>query len=98
MAGVEALSLLKQGIVTITLDEVEVWGRTEHETANADITNQLIEKLPQGHDFRVKVDYAPPRTIEVYVPSAQECLKQINELLSERKINFEPGSDRRANA
>ena len=94
MAGVEALSLLKQGIVTITLDEVEVRGRTEHETANADITNQLIEKLPQGHDFRVKVDYAPPRTIEVYVPSAQECLKQINELLSERKINFEPGSDR----
>ncbi|MGB1153083.1 MAG: OmpA family protein [Paracoccaceae bacterium] len=94
MAGVEALSLLKQGIVTITLDEVEVRGRTEHETAKADITNQLIEKLPQGHDFRVKVEYAPPRKIEVYVPSAQECLAQINGLLSERKINFEPGSDR----
>ena len=94
MAGVEALSLLKQGIVTITLDEVEVRGRTEHETAKADITNQLIEKLPQGYDFRVKVEYAPPRKIEVYVPSAQECLAQINGLLSERKINFEPGSDR----
>lgn len=80
--------------MTITLDEVEVRGRTEHETAKADITNQLIEKLPQGHDFRVKVEYAPPRKIELYVPSAQECLAQINGLLSERKINFEPGSDR----
>ena len=94
MAGVEALSLLKQGIVTITLDEVEVRGRTENETAKADITNQLIEKLPQDYDFRVKVEYAPPRKIEVYVPSAQECLAQINGLLLERKINFEPGSDR----
>ena len=94
LAGVEALSLLKQGIVTITLDEVEVRGRTEHETAKADITNQLIEKLPQGYNFRVKVEYAPPRKIEVYVPSAQECLVQINGLLSERKINFEPSSDR----
>lgn len=94
LAGVEALSQLKQGIVTITLDEVEVRGRTEHETAKADITNQLIKKLPQGYDFRVKVDYSPPRKIEVYVPSAQECLAQINGLLSKRKINFEPGSDR----
>ena len=94
LAGVEALSLLKQGIVTIDLDAVEVRGRTEHETAKADITSQLIEKLPQGYDFTVKVEYTPPRKIEVYVPSAQECLAQINGLLSGRKINFEPGSDR----
>lgn len=94
MAGVEALSLLKQGIVTITLDEVEVKGRTEQETAKADITNQLIEKLPQGYEFRVKVEYVPPRKIEQYVPSSEECLAQINGMLEDRKINFEPGSDR----
>ena len=94
MAGVEVLSLLKQGIVIITPDAVEITGRTVQETAKADITNQLIEKLPRGHEFKVKVEYTPPRKIEKVLPSPSECLGQINDLLSDQKINFEPGSDR----
>ena len=94
MAGVEALSLLNQGTVTISPNKFEIRGRTGQKTAQAEITNALIEKLPRDHKFRVRVLYVPPPKIEDITPTATECIAQVNDLLSDRKINFEPGSDR----
>ena len=48
LAGIEALSSLSNGAVIVEPDNVSVRGNTGSETAQADITRLLIDKLGSG--------------------------------------------------
>jgi len=57
LAGIEALSALSNGAVTVQPDLVIVHGNTGVPTASADITRLLIDKLGQNAKIDIEVAY-----------------------------------------
>lgn len=93
LAGLEALSLLSNGAVVVTSDLITVSGNTGREDASARIAGFLAQKLGDGQRFDIKVAYLKKLDPVASLPSPEECEAQVNDILSNRKITFEPGSD-----
>ncbi|MBU3261696.1 OmpA family protein [Roseovarius sp. PS-C2] len=94
LTGVEALSYLSNGSVVVKPDEVTVNGNTGRKDANAMISSFLSDKLGEGEQFSIDVTYKEELDPIASLPTPDECEADIAEILTERKINFEPGSSR----
>ncbi|GGO59292.1 OmpA-OmpF porin, OOP family [Roseovarius pacificus] len=94
LTGVEALSYLSNGSVMVKPDEVTVNGNTGRKDANAMISSFLSDKLGEGEQFSIDVTYKEELDPIASLPTPDECEADIAEILTERKINFEPGSSR----
>ena len=92
LAGVEALSQLSNGSVTVEPDTVIVRGNTGSQDASGAITRLLIEKLGESQDFEVDVTYVEELDPIAALPTKEECLAQILAVTEARKITFEPSS------
>lgn len=92
LAGLDALSHLSNGSVTIQSDTIVISGQTGDEEASADISGLFVEKLGSDADFSVDVEYVPQLDLVVEMPSSEECIAQINLVTEDRKITFDPGS------
>ncbi|MGY9048589.1 MAG: OmpA family protein, partial [Rhodobacterales bacterium] len=92
LAGLEALSKLANGAVTVTPDMVSISGDTGNQKASAEIAGLLSEKLGEAKDFDIAVVYREKLDASLGIPSPQECEAQIVEIIGDRKITFEPGS------
>jgi OOP family OmpA-OmpF porin len=92
LAGIEALSTLSNGAVLVEPDSVTVRGNTGSESAQADITRLLIDKLSQTAKFDIDVTYVKPLDPIASLPTAEECVAQIDAVTEARKILFDPGS------
>lgn len=92
LAGVEALSQLSNGAVTVEPDTIIVRGNTGAQDAGGEITRLLIEKLGEQEDFEVEVTYVEELDPIAALPTEEECLAQILNVTESRKITFEPGS------
>ena len=92
-AGIEALSRLSNGAVTVSPDLVTVIGDTGNPDAQAEISGLLAEKLGDTGRFEIEVTYREKLDPGAGIPTPEECEAEIQEILSTRKINFEPGSD-----
>lgn len=94
LTALESLSQLTQGAIRVSPDAVSVSGKTNIETAKADITSLLTSKVSTSQTVDISLEYVAPPVIEDNSLAPEECVADITALLSERKINFEPGSDR----
>lgn len=92
LAGLEALSMLHNGAVTVTPDNVTVSGTTGRADASSEIARLLGDKLGEGTNFDIKVTYNERLDPTLGLPSPEECEARVVEIIGDRKITFEPGS------
>ena len=94
IAGLEGLRELKNGIVNVTPNLVEIRGKTYKKFSSAKITKVIGDKIGYDQRLSLSVDYIDmPKPVDDSLTSYQ-CLNKIEETLRVRKIKFEPGSDR----
>jgi OOP family OmpA-OmpF porin len=94
LLGLEALSHLENGAVTVTPETIAVQGKTGRKTASAEIAQLLGEKLGGAEHFSMDVVYHEQLDPVASLPTPEECEAQIAAVQSDRKIGFEPGSAR----
>ncbi len=92
MAGLDALSLLHNGTLLVTPEAVSVTGNTGNTETNARIAQLLADKLSQTDHFAINVTYVEALDPLAGLPTAEECMANIQALQDETKIAFEPGS------
>ncbi|WP_101065530.1 OmpA family protein [Roseovarius salinarum] len=92
MAGIEALSHLSNGAVTITPDSLRIAGDTGQKDARARIAGFLSDKLGEGAQFSIDVTYEEQLDPVASKPTPEECESRIKAAQEDSKISFEPGS------
>ncbi len=92
LAGLEALSVLHNGVLTVTPDTVELSGVSHDERARPFIAGLLSEKLGDAQDFTLSITYQKPPEPEDVLPDPEQCEAEIAEIQTRSKIAFEPGS------
>jgi len=92
LASLEALAFLNNGSVVMQPDIVEIRGVTGDPEARAEISRLLSEKLGEAEDFRLSITYEKKLDPVLDLPTAEECVQQINLILSVRQITFAPSS------
>lgn len=92
LAGIEALSELASGSVTVRADTVEVSGVTGSLTARARVAQVLSSQLGQGQNFKVDVRYDEELDPLAALPTPEECAAEVNRVVSRQKITFTPAS------
>lgn len=92
LTGLEALSMLAHGAVTVTPDNLTVTGKTGNPEARSEITSLLVSKLGESAAFEIAVEYVKALDPIASLPTPEECEAKIVEIIGNRKITFEPGS------
>lgn len=92
LAGLQALSKLSNGALTVTETSVALRGNTGNPDANAQIAQLLSDRLGEGQTFDLAVTYKEALDPVASLPTPQECIAEIAAIQETRKINFEPGS------
>ncbi|SHH27838.1 OmpA family protein [Cognatishimia maritima] len=92
MAGLDALSKLNNGSVTVTPDHVDVTGKTGSQSASAEISQVLSGRLGGGQQFSIDVAYEETLDPLASIPTPEECIAKLERVQSSVKISFEPGS------
>ena len=92
LAGLEALSYLSNGAVTVMPDTLSITGNTGRKEASAQIAGFLAQNLGEAAHYDINVTYKEQLDPIASIPTADECIAIINSILSARKITFEPGS------
>lgn len=92
LTGLEALTLLSNGAVRVTPDDITVSGNTGNKNASDQIAQLLASKLGDAPDFNISVVYQEKLDPVAGIPTPDECEKEIEGILSISKISFEPGS------
>ena len=91
LAGLDALSFLANGTVTVTPDTLAVTGSTGDIEGKAKMSRILLDKLGETEKFTIDVTYKEALDPVAQMPSPEDCEDQIRLILSERKIQFQPG-------
>ncbi|HVG49503.1 MAG TPA: OmpA family protein, partial [Rubellimicrobium sp.] len=92
LAGIEALSRLSDGTVTVTPDAITVAGRTGHKAARDEIAARAIETLGPDASLQIQVAYDEALDPLAALPTPEECLAKITAVTDAAKITFDPGS------
>lgn len=92
LTGLEALSELSNGLVTVTPDMVVVSGNTGEPTASTNIASLLASKLGEAEEFDIRVTYLEQLDPVAALPTPDECEAEIAAIVAVAKITFEPGS------
>ncbi|SDK41642.1 OmpA family protein [Aliiruegeria lutimaris] len=92
LAGLQALSELDSGSAMIQEDFIALRGKTGSKAARPEIARILGEKLGDNQHYKIDVVYEEALDPIAAMPTPEECVANVNDLLSETKITFEPGS------
>ncbi len=93
LAGLEVLSYLQRGAVTVTPDSLELRGMSHNKDAPADIARFLSAKLGEAESYDLDITYEEPPAPEDQPMAPELCQAQlIGVQLDAGKITFEPGS------
>ncbi len=92
LAGLDALSSLSNGAMIVTADSVKLSGNTGEQNARAALSGLLSEKLGKGEEFDIDVQYLERLDPTLAIPTPEECVAKIVEIIGDRKITFEPSS------
>ena len=92
LTGLEALSTLSNGAMTVTPDALSVTGYTGNPDASTEISSLLAGKLGEGAAFDIDVTYQEKLDPVLGLPTPDECEAEIGAVLKVGKINFEPSS------
>ncbi|MBC7133412.1 MAG: OmpA family protein [Roseovarius sp.] len=94
LLGLEALSHLTSGAVTVTPETIDVAGRSTRQSAGAEIAQLLAERLGGAERFAIDVAHVEAPDPLANLPGPEECEAQIAAVQRDDKIGFEPGSAR----
>lgn len=92
LAAIEALGELADGSATVQPDRITIKGLSGKADASDTIARILSSKLGEAAAFNIDVRYDKKLDPLAGLPTAKECVDQINQVLVEKKITFEPGS------
>ncbi|MEE9426956.1 MAG: OmpA family protein [Paracoccaceae bacterium] len=92
LASLEALAQLDSGSIVTQPDVVDIRGLTGNKKARAEIARILSEKLGASENYQISVVYEEKLDVLANIPTPQECVDQINKVLSVQKIVFTPSS------
>lgn len=92
LTAIEALSRLKNGVVTVEPDSIALRGTTSDPEASTAIPALFIEKFGQEESFDIALEYIEELAPENTGPTPEECLVAIRDITDETKILFDPGS------
>lgn len=93
LAGLEALSYLQRGAVTVTPDSLVLRGMSYNKDAPADIARFLSAKLGEAESYDLDITHEEPPAPEDQPMAPELCQAQlIGVQLDAGKITFEPGS------
>ncbi len=92
MAGLDALSHVNNGVLTVTSEEVSVTGYTGDPRANDEISRLLADKLDKTDHFAIDVTYLEKLDPIAQLPTPEECVTKVKAVLDAQQITFEPGS------
>ncbi|NSY38003.1 OmpA family protein [Leisingera sp. ANG59] len=92
LAGLEALSYLQRGSVTVTPENLELRGMSYRKDALSEISRFLSAKLGEAETYSLDITYEePPAPKDQPIPP-ELCEAQLAGAQAEAKIAFEPGS------
>ncbi len=94
ITGLDALSHLSNGIVSVTPDKLKIRGATGEVDASTTISALLSGKLGEGAVYDINVRYEEELDPVASIPTTEDCEADINAIKNARKIRFEPGSAR----
>jgi len=92
MTGLDALSQLNDGTLTLEPETLILRGRTGNSDAVSDLTRLLAEDLGQTATFELDVSYVEALDPVASLPTPEECVARIRAIQDDSKIIFEPGS------
>ncbi|SFB00119.1 OmpA-OmpF porin, OOP family [Poseidonocella pacifica] len=92
LAGLEAFSVVANGVLRVTPETVEVRGNTGNADASAQIARILSAQLGDGIEYDIDVTYVEALDPLAALPTPEECMARISTITAESKITFEPGS------
>jgi OOP family OmpA-OmpF porin len=92
LTGLEALSGLSNGALTVTPNTLSVTGNTGNPDASTEIAALLAGKLGEGAVYDIDVTYQEKLDPVLGIPTPDECEAEIGEVLKIAKITFEPSS------
>jgi OOP family OmpA-OmpF porin len=92
LAALESLHGMVSGSVVVQPDYVEIGGTTGDPEAQSNISRLLSTKLGDGAHFELKVVYDKKLDPVLGLPTPEECVAEINQVLAAKKISFAPGS------
>lgn len=92
LAGLAALNELNNGSVVVQSEFIEVRGVSGNPDASAEISRLLSQKLGDGEHLKIDVAYKKELDPIASLPTALECVQQLNAILQSGKINFDPGA------
>ncbi|UWQ80169.1 OmpA family protein [Leisingera sp. S132] len=92
LAGLEALSYLQRGSVTVTPENLELRGMSYRKDALSEIARFLSAKLGEAETYGLDITYEDPPAPEDQPIPPELCEAQLAGAQTEAKIAFEPGS------
>lgn len=92
LAGLEALSFLANGSVTVTPETLTLRGISFDEDASDKISGLLSDKLGEAESFSLDVGYRKPPPPKAARPDPETCEAELVTIQKGSKITFEPGS------
>ena len=92
LTALDALARLSNGVARVTPDNISVSGDTGQPDARAEIARLLAGKLGENARFDIDVTYVEQLDPVAQMPTPEECVADINAILADNKISFEPGS------
>ncbi|MFV1562301.1 OmpA family protein [Phaeobacter sp. JH41b] len=92
LAGLEALSFLQRGAVSVTPDSLTLSGMSHREDAPAEIAKLLSAKLGEAESYELNVSYEEPPEPADKPMSPELCEAELAAVQTVSKITFEPGS------
>ncbi|NOX41984.1 MAG: OmpA family protein [Alphaproteobacteria bacterium] len=92
LAGLEALDLLRNGVLVVHPDMLTLRGIADRPEAKTEITQLLSTKIGDAARYKISVTYDEALNKTVVPPTPQECVDRINAILAQGQITFAPSS------
>ena len=92
LASLDALSRLNHGVANVAEDGISVTGVSGNADAPSAVARLLSGRLGEGADYDIDISYDKRLDAALALPTPDECVDQVNAILSERQITFDPGS------
>ncbi|MFP1644351.1 OmpA family protein [Pontitalea aquivivens] len=92
LAALEALDELAQGAVVVSPDMIRLSGVTGNPQASDAVARILAARLGEGVRMDLSIRYDKRLDPVLGLPTGPECVAQLNAVLRDDKLSFEPGS------
>jgi OOP family OmpA-OmpF porin len=92
LAGLEALTMLHDGTLSVTAKKIALKGTTGDAQASDKIARLLTGQLGEDVQMDLQVKYDKRLDASLALPNGKECVSRLNDSLAKAKINFDPGS------